>query len=602
MASGPDQLSSRGGLFSEDALRLFVASNRNLRNRMIHCASVFVGSLAFAPAPWPEAAAAVAVLLALAGLFLAQRAGADPSPRARAAALWRLCAVTLVNSTVYAIWALVLWRSDQPGAQLFSIVTFFISMVYVLMQYYAAARVFLVVVSPYIAALTFMGVRAVAPGVMAGQYLIGVSFLGGAAATFNFLKAARQSLAQSRAALRQARQLAHEREQAAEAANAAKSAFLATMSHEIRTPLNGVLGMAQAMAADDLAPPQRERLRVIQQSGQALLAILNDILDLSKIEAGKLTLEQSDFDIGELAAGAHAVFAGLAESRDLRFALTIEDDARGVYRGDPTRVRQILYNLVSNAVKFTQAGEVRVVISATDEGLRLHVADTGVGIDPEALKRLFQKFEQADASTTRRFGGTGLGLAITRELAIMMGGRVNVWSEVGKGSVFTVELPLARVGATAVAPPTPVQAPERDVAGVVRTLRVLAAEDNEVNRLVLQTLLAQAGVEPTLVENGRLALEAWRREPWDLILMDIQMPEMDGLAATAAIREEERTAGRTRTPIVALTADALAHQTASYAARGMDGFVAKPIEAIRLFEALNLALEPPAAASGGAAA
>jgi signal transduction histidine kinase/CheY-like chemotaxis protein len=598
MARSADRLTSGGGLFSEEALRLFVASNRNLRNRMIHCASVFVGSLAFVATPWPEIGAAAAALLGLAGLALANRAGAAGDAGAQASALWRLCALTLLNSTVYAIWTLALWRSNEPGAHLFSIVTFFISMVYVLMQYYAAPRVFMIIVSPYIAALTFVGAITVAPGVLAGRYMIGLSFLGGAVAVFNFLKAARQSLAQSRSALRQARALAKERELAAESANAAKSAFLATMSHEIRTPLNGVLGMAQAMAADELSGAQRKRLQVVQQSGQALLAILNDILDLSKIEAGKLELENADFDLSDLAAGAHAVFSGLAESRDLKFSLAIEDDARGRYRGDSTRVRQILYNLVSNAVKFTTHGEVRVAISAQPEGFRIHVADTGVGIEPEALKRLFQKFEQADASTTRRFGGTGLGLAITRELTHLMGGQVRVWSEVGKGSVFTVDLPLPRAERSPAVTPDAVKSERRPSEASAQ--RVLAAEDNEVNQLVLKTLLGQIGIEATLVENGRLALEAWRREPWDLILMDIQMPEMDGLAATAAIREEERASGRARTPIVALTADALAHQTASYAARGMDGFVAKPIEAARLFEALDLALAADAGAGEAA--
>jgi signal transduction histidine kinase/ActR/RegA family two-component response regulator len=418
---------------------------------------------------------------------------------------------------------------------------------------------------------------------------LAISILCGAVAVFNFLRVARQSLAQSRSALRQARALATEREAAAEAANKAKSQFLATMSHEIRTPLNGVLGMAQAMAADPMPDVQRDRLAVIQQSGQALLAILNDVLDISKIEAGKVALEDCVFDLGELAAGAEAVFAAQSESRDLRFSLSVDEAARGYYRGDPTRVRQILYNLLSNAVKFTHSGEVRVKIARTGERLIITVSDTGVGISAEALARLFQKFEQADATTTRKFGGTGLGLAICRELAEMMGGSINAMSEPGQGSTFIVELALPRVET-----PTPQAVPSapapaenaRDAA----SLRVLAAEDNEVNQLVLKTLLGQAGLEPVVVGNGRLALEAWRAERWDVILMDIQMPEMDGLAASAAIRAEERATGRPRTPIVALTADALAHQTAGYKAHGMDGCVAKPIEAGRLFEALSAAL------------
>jgi len=586
------------GMFADESLRLFVNSNRNIRNRLIHCAAVGIGSVAFAPALWAIGFAAAGLAISLIGAWLARRATPDASPARRRAVARALFAATLLNSALYAGWALVLWRSPAPGALLFAVVTFFVSMVYVLMQYYAAPKVFLAVEAPYLAAITGIGAATAAPLVAGGNLWVGLSFAAAAVAVFNFLRVSRQSLAQSRSALRQARALATEREAAAAAANQAKSAFLATMSHEIRTPLNGVLGMAQAMAADGLPDCQRERLQVIQQSGQALLAILNDVLDLSKIEAGKLTLEDSVFDLCELAAGARAVFAQLAESRDLRFALVIEDGAAGCYRGDPTRVRQILYNLMSNAVKFTPTGEVRVALGATPSGLRLTVADTGVGIEPEALARLFNKFVQADDTTTRRFGGTGLGLAICRELAVMMDGVIRVESEPGKGSIFRVDLPLPRVAGAAAPALAVAEAPE---AFDVASLRVLAAEDNEVNQLVLKTLLGQIGVEPTIVGDGRKALDAWRAERWDLILMDIQMPEMDGLAATAAIRAEELAAGRPRTAIVALTADALAHQTASYAARGMDGWVAKPIEAARLFEALNLALseadEPAEAAS-----
>jgi signal transduction histidine kinase/ActR/RegA family two-component response regulator len=580
-------------------LRLFVNSNRNVRNRLIHCGAVCVGSIAFVPLTWAVACAVAGVALSLIGNWLARRVTADTSRARRRGVAQALFSATLLNSVLYAGWALVLWRSQAPGALLFAVVTFFVSMVYVLMQYYAAPRVFLAVEAPYLAAITGIGAATVAPLIAGGELWIGVSFGAAGVVVFNFLRVSRQSLAQSRSALRQARALATEREAAAAAANRAKSAFLATMSHEIRTPLNGVLGMAQAMAAGELPECQRERLQVIQQSGQALLAILNDVLDLSKIEAGKLTLEDGVFDLGELAAGTRAVFAALAESRDLKFSLTMEEGAAGCYRGDPTRVRQILYNLLSNAVKFTPAGEIQALLSATPSGLRLTVADTGVGIAPDALARLFNKFVQADDTTTRRFGGTGLGLAICRELAVMMDGVIRVESEPGRGSTFVVDLPLPRAEGAAAAVREAAETPDDFDAA---SLKVLAAEDNEVNQLVLKTLLGQIGLEPTVVGDGRKALEAWRAARWDLILMDIQMPEMDGLAATAAIRAEELASGRARTPIVALTADALAHQTASYAARGMDGCVAKPIEAARLFEVLNLALNGPEAALEAASA
>ena len=363
------------------------------------------------------------------------------------------------------------------------------------------------------------------------------------------------------------------------------------MSHEIRTPLNGVLGMAQAMAIDNgLSDIQRDRLDVIRQSGETLLAILNDVLDLSKIEAGKLELEEAQFDMAELARGAHAAFTAIANKKGLSFDLAIAPQAQGVYLGDSTRVRQILYNLVSNALKFTEEGEVRVSVAREPDGLKLSVSDTGIGISPDRLAALFQKFEQADASTTRRYGGTGLGLAICRELATLMGGSIEADSTPGQGTIFVVRLPLAWVSHS-VALPTPPVAEARDEVTETSPLRVLAAEDNKVNQLVLKTLLHQIGIDPFVVDNGAQAVEAWDLERWDVILMDVQMPEMDGPTATRLIRAREAREGRVRTPIVALTANAMAHQVAEYLDAGMDSFVPKPIEVGRLFDALQQALE-----------
>jgi PAS domain S-box-containing protein len=374
-----------------------------------------------------------------------------------------------------------------------------------------------------------------------------------------------------------------EAKEAAEAANHAKSAFLATMSHEIRTPLNGVLGMAQAMAGETMDEAQRERLAVIRKSGESLLALLNDVLDLSKIEAGKLELEEADFEIDELAAGVEEAFAAQAAEKGLAFDLEIAPGAGGTYRGDVTRIRQILFNLVSNAIKFTAKGQVSVTARRDGAKLVLAVRDTGIGIPEAKQTSLFGKFEQVDTTTTRRFGGTGLGLAICRELAELMSGSISVRSTAGKGSTFTVSLPLpkSRKRMSREAPVVPIS--EADA----QDLRLLAAEDNPVNQLVLRTLLSQLGVTPVIVGDGVDAVAAWESQTFDLVLMDVQMPRMDGPTAVRFIRERERAQGRAHTPVIALTANVMTHQINEYLAAGMDGFLAKPIEVSRLVAVLQ---------------
>jgi signal transduction histidine kinase/CheY-like chemotaxis protein len=383
----------------------------------------------------------------------------------------------------------------------------------------------------------------------------------------------------------------------AEAANQAKSAFLATMSHEIRTPLNGVLGMTQAMAMDRLSRAQRGRLAVVSASGEALLAVLNDILDLSKIEAGMLTLEAIEFDLGEMVRGACQPFAAQAAARGLEFEIDLAG-AEGRYLGDPTRIRQIVCNLASNALKFTEAGKVAIRAGTDGATLRLIVSDTGEGMAEAQLAGLFTRYTQADASTTRRFGGTGLGLAICQQLAELMGGSIAVESKPGAGATFTVTIAAPRIG-EAHAPEALSPLPTRtETSEPARELKVLAAEDNPVNQVVLKTLLQHIGVEPVIVENGVQAVDAWEHGVWDVILMDVTMPVMDGPTATRLIREREAASGRTRTPIVALTANAMSHQIAYYLAGGMDDHVAKPIEAAKLFAAIEAAL--PTSHSGEA--
>ena len=369
----------------------------------------------------------------------------------------------------------------------------------------------------------------------------------------------------------------------ADRANEAKSLFLATMSHEIRTPLNGVLGMAQAMSADELSERQRERLAVISQSGQSLLHILSDVLDLAKVEAGHLELEILDFDLETVIRQAQGGFSALAEDKGLHLTTRIAPEAAGSWRGDPTRLRQILSNLISNAVKFTDAGEVTVSADTDGQHLLLTVADSGPGVTEEQLPRLFKRFTQADETTTRRYGGTGLGLSICTELAGLMGGDIQARLRAPHGLAFEVRLPLERAASSS--------AESEHTASVTHMagswLRILAAEDHPVNRQVLSLLLGQAGIRPTFVENGAEAVEAWRTDEWDLILMDVQMPVMDGPTAAAAIRAEEVAAGRLRTPIIALTANVMTHQTDAYRAAGMDRSVGKPIELQALISAIE---------------
>jgi signal transduction histidine kinase/AmiR/NasT family two-component response regulator len=378
-----------------------------------------------------------------------------------------------------------------------------------------------------------------------------------------------------------------EARKSAEEANRAKSDFLAVMSHEIRTPLNGVLGMAQAMDMDPLAPVQRDRLRVIRESGAALMDLLDDLLDISRLEAGRLSLETQGFDLRAVAEGAHAAFAAEARAKSLAFTLDIDAAIGGLWRGDSARVRQVLSNLISNAVKFTREGEVSVRIARSAAGVRFEVADTGIGIAPDRVARLFEKFVQADVSATREFGGTGLGLAICQELCRAMGGTITVGSSPGLGSTFAVELPLRQTERPALS-----EAPDLPSRLGHGSVRVLAAEDNPVNRMVLKALLAQFDVDPTIVDNGAEAVRAWESAHWDVILMDVQMPMMDGPTATMTIRAREAVLNRPRTPILAVTANTMPHQLASYRAAGMDDVIPKPLNVTDLLAAMTAALTP----------
>ena len=364
----------------------------------------------------------------------------------------------------------------------------------------------------------------------------------------------------------------------AEAASRAKSEFLANMSHEIRTPLNGVMGVASALSRTALTPGQEEMVGLIRTSGQTLEAILSDLLDLARIESGKLDLKAEPFDLSASLRAIAELFRPLAAEKGLGFDLDLDPSAEAWFEGDAVRLRQVSGNLLSNAIKFTTRGSVSLRAFVEDGVLALAVRDTGIGFDDDFKARMFERFEQADGSITRRFGGTGLGLAISSQLARTMGGDLTAESEPGKGATFILTLPLPGVAAPdagiAVAPPAE--------AAEARAPRVLLAEDHAVNRRVVQLLLEPAGVELTCVENGALAVDAALLQDFDLVLMDMQMPVMDGLTAIRAIRAGETA----RTPIWALSANALPEHVRASAEAGADGHLTKPISPDALFEVL----------------
>jgi len=400
----------------------------------------------------------------------------------------------------------------------------------------------------------------------------------------------------SEAAIRQARA-------AAESASRAKSVFLANMSHEIRTPLNGVIGLAGALGRTALSDEQFEMVSLIRQSGQTLERFLTDILDVSKIEAGKLSLQVDTFDLHEAIEAAVHLMQAAATEKFLKFSLTFGTNARGLFKGDVVRIRQIVSNLASNAVKFTKEGGVTVQIEVNEpetEGematLIIKVSDTGIGFDKEARARLFNRFEQADGSITRQFGGTGLGLSICKALTEMMGGTISVVSIPDQGSTFMVKLPLSRSMPLdafdilrAMQPTSSNQGmPEESESS--RLLRVLLAEDHPTNQRVVAMILQPYGVDLTVVENGVKAIEAFEAGKFDVVLMDMQMPEMDGLKATQAIRTYELTAQLPRTPIAMLSANAMKEHVEQALEAGCDVHIAKPVTPESLAKGIEAAL------------
>ena len=384
---------------------------------------------------------------------------------------------------------------------------------------------------------------------------------------------------------------------AAETANRTKSEFLANVSHELRTPLNGVLGIAEILARTPLNEKQQEMIETIRTSGAALDALVSDIIDLARLESGKIAAAADLFDIAQAVRTAAAPYRLQAKRKKLKFVVDVAPEAEGRVRGDATRLRQILGNLMSNAVKFTDAGEVRIAIDREDptgDKVRFTVRDTGVGFDPTMKARMFERFQQADGSSTRRHGGTGLGLAISKQAALLMGGDLDCDSVPGEGSAFTLVLNLpAAVRAAGAARSGPhaandsnEQTPEGEASDHSHPMKVLVVDDHPTNRRVVEMILDQVGCERVSVENGQEALEAFLNERFDVVLMDIQMPVMDGLTATRTIRLREREESRIATPVIILSANCLPEHIEAGKAAGADRHLSKPISAATLLTTL----------------
>jgi len=400
-------------------------------------------------------------------------------------------------------------------------------------------------------------------------------------------EAANRELLATNRNLEETGRLAREMADRAEALSAAKSDFLANITHEVRTPLNGILGMTGLALETDLGNDQREYLELVKSSAEALLSLVNDVLDFSKYEAGKLGLDCLGFSLRGLLQDVLRPLALRASASGLAFQSVLEDGVPDQVVGDPLRISQVLRNLAGNALKFTQAGQVSVhvrpeSVDGSKVTLRFSVADTGIGIPPEKHRLIFEPFTQVDGSTTRKYGGTGLGLSISSGLVQLMGGRIWVESELGRGSAFHFTVPLDLAAGQAGAFVGPAEIPER----AKKRLRILVAEDNSVNQRLATRLLEREGHTVTIANSGQEALHCFEHNQFDLILMDVQMPQVDGLQATARIREKERGSGR-RVPIVAMTAQAAESDRLRCLESGMDAYVTKPVHVPELMKMIG---------------
>ncbi|MBU4038837.1 MAG: response regulator [Alphaproteobacteria bacterium] len=561
---------------------------RELRTRIALAA--FIGATAWfvAPSIWPLLWFAAVLATQILDMAVFARFRRQPVRAPGRAYLILCCATTVLSVSVYAAISAFLWFRGGEVGKLFAMVQCAGGLLHVSLHMHHVRPILISAVTPH--AVYFLGLPVFTA--IATQHwhelLVGI---GGLLYMSHLVVAVRQS-SSTTAALQSARDSEEQARRKAEVASAAKSDFLAVVSHEIRTPMNAVISAANLLRRTRLDGQQREHVSMLIDAGDVLMGLLNDVLDFSKIEAGKMELESAEMIVRDRLSTVVRLWEPRALANGVRLRLRVAPTVPAAVRTDPLRVQQILFNLMSNAVKFTRDGEITIAVGWDGDRLNVAVGDTGCGIPADRLAQIFNSFEQADVGTTRRYGGTGLGLSISRKLAELMGGTLTAESVEGEGATFTLSLPMTVVEAAAVAPERPLE-----IAGSLSGRSILAADDHEVNRRILQLLLEPHGCRLTLVENGAEALEAASGQRFDAILMDMQMPVMDGLEATRRIRAG---AVNGSTPVIALTANALDVHRAAWDAAGVHAFLTKPIDPVML--ATTLAQACAAERTGPAAA